>query len=79
MCLILWFGRCASLNFLVEVNVGNYFYCLGVQTQAAGGTAPVGETAEAAAAGTCLPGVSATAARQEAPALPLQQESGPKQ
>lgn len=56
------------------------FLCSGVQTQAAGGTASVRATAEAAAAGACIPCVSATtAARKEAPAVPLQQKPGAQQ
>lgn len=56
------------------------FLYLGIQAQAAGGAASVGASAETAAAGTCIPGVfTATAAREEAPALPLQQKPGAKQ
>lgn len=44
----------------------------GVQEEADRGAAAGRAAAEAAAAGACLPGVSAaTAARKEAPALPL--------
>lgn len=55
------------------------FVFSGVQAQAAGGAASVGAAAEAAAAGTRLPGVAAAAAGEEAPALPLQQEPGAQQ